>query len=65
LETRRLHTLAREELLDGFTVHAQDASDAHRIEAAVVNETADRLGMYAELVGDLANADEAIRLFRR
>jgi hypothetical protein len=65
LETRRLHTLAREKLLNRFAVHPQDATDAYGIETTVVNETPDRLGMHAELVGDFANADEALRWFRR
>jgi hypothetical protein len=42
-------------------VHAQDAADANGVEAAVVNEASNRLWMNAELVRDVADADE-IRL---
>jgi hypothetical protein len=37
---------------------AQDASDAHGVEAAVVDQTPDRLRMHAELGRDLSDADE-------
>jgi hypothetical protein len=46
-------------------VHAQDATDTNRVEAAVVDETPDRLGMHAELPGDLPNAVERIGLSLR
>jgi hypothetical protein len=50
--------LYREETVDGFAVHAEDAADAHRIEPPIVDQPPDRLGMHAELVRYLANADE-------
>jgi hypothetical protein len=62
LETRRLHALAREEEVDRLAVHTQHPTDPHRIEPAVVNQAPDRLGMHAELVGNVTNADEAVRL---
>jgi hypothetical protein len=50
--------LAGEERIDGALVDAQNAADADRIEAAVVDETTNRLGMDAELAGDLTDAVE-------
>ena len=62
LETRRLHALPREEAVDCRAVHAQHASDSHRVETAVMDQTPDRLGMHAELRRNLADADETLRL---
>jgi hypothetical protein len=58
LETRGLDALASEEAVDRLTVDAQNASDAHGVEAAVVDQTPDRLGVHAELGRDLSDADE-------
>ena len=62
LETRGLHALTREKTVDGFAMNAQHAPDAHGVEPPVVNQTPNRLGMHAELIGDLTNADEPIGL---
>jgi hypothetical protein len=59
LETRRLHALPREEAIDGVPMNAQHATDPHCIETAVVNQTADRLRVDAELVRHLTNAHES------
>jgi hypothetical protein len=58
VETRRFHALHREETVDGFAVHTKDTADAHRIEPPVVDQPPNRLGMHAELIRNLANADE-------
>lgn len=58
MKTRRLHALAREEAVDGLAVNAEDPPHANRVQPAVVNEPTDRLGMHAELTGDLADADQ-------
>ena len=58
METRGLHALAREKAIDGLAVNAQHAAHAHCVETAVVDQPADRLGMDAELVRNLANAHE-------
>jgi hypothetical protein len=50
--------LHREETVDGFAVHTKDTADAHRIEPPVVDQPPNRLGMHAELIRNLANADE-------
>ena len=65
LETRRLHTLTREEVVERRAVHAQYAPDAHGVQPPVVNEAADRLGMDAELLRHVTNADEALGLVLR
>jgi hypothetical protein len=62
LETRGLDALAREELVDRFSVDAQHATDANRVEPTVVNQAPDRLGVDAKLVRDFTNADEVVRL---
>ena len=62
LETRRLDTLAREKTVDGFAVNTQHTADADRVEPAVVDQAPDRFRMDAELVGDIANADQALGL---
>ena len=59
LETRGLHALTREKAIDGIAMNAEHTAHAHRVEAAVVNQSPDRLRMDAQLVRDLANADEA------
>jgi hypothetical protein len=51
--------LQREKAVDRFAVNAEDAADAHRIEPPVVDQPADRLGMHAELIRHLANADQS------
>jgi hypothetical protein len=58
LETRWLHALPREKAVDRFAMDAQDAADAHRIEPTVVDQPPDGLGMHAQLIRYLANADE-------
>jgi hypothetical protein len=58
LETRGLHALAREKTIDSLAMNTQHTADTHGVETAVVDEAPDRLGMHAELVRDLANADE-------
>jgi hypothetical protein len=65
LETRRLQALPREKAVDRFAVNSQDASHTHGVEAAVVNQAPNRFGMDAELVGHIANADEAVGLLLR
>src|SRR5947208_11225161 len=62
LETRRLDTLALEKTVDRFAVDTQHTSDAHGVESPVVDQTPNRFGMNAELVGDIANADQALGL---
>jgi hypothetical protein len=58
LETRRLHTLAREKAVDRVAMNTEDAADAHRIEPAAVDQPPDGLGVHAQLIRYLANADE-------
>jgi len=53
--------LPREKAVDSFAVDAQHTADAHCIEPAVVNQAPNRLRVDAELLRDVANADE-IRL---
>ena len=43
-------------------MHAKDASYAHGIEPAVVDQTPHRLRMHAELLRDLTDADETVGL---
>ena len=65
LETRGLHALTRKEAVDRFSVYTQHPSDADGVEPAVVDQATNGLGMDAELVGDVTNADEAVRLLLR
>jgi hypothetical protein len=58
LKTRGLDALAREEALDRVSMDAENAPHAHRVEAAVVNQPADGLGVDAELVRDVTDADQ-------
>jgi len=58
LKTRRLHALAREEAIDGCSMNAEDAADAHRVQPPVVDQPPDRLRMHPELIRNLANADQ-------
>jgi hypothetical protein len=58
LETRGLHALARKKAIDGLTMHAQDASYAHRVEASVVDQAPDRLRVDTQLVRDLTHAHQ-------
>jgi hypothetical protein len=60
LETRGLHALPSQKLVDGFAVHAENPTDAHGVEAPVMNEATNRLRMNAELIGDITNTDETI-----
>jgi hypothetical protein len=62
LETGGLDALASEEAVDRLTVDAQNASDAHGVEAAVVDQTPDCLGVHAELGRDLSDAHETAGL---
>jgi hypothetical protein len=57
--------LPREKAVDRFAVNAQDAPDANGVEPPVVNQASNRFRMDAELVGDIANADETVRLLIR
>jgi hypothetical protein len=43
-------------------VDAQHPADTHRVEPAVMDEAPDRLRMHAELIRNLANADEPVRV---
>jgi hypothetical protein len=57
--------LPREKAVDRLAVDAQHAPDANGVEPAVVDQASNRFGMNAELVGDLANTDETVRLLVR
>jgi hypothetical protein len=48
--------LAYEKLIDRLAVHAQDASDPHRIETSVVYQPPHCLRVDAKLVRNLADA---------
>jgi hypothetical protein len=48
--------LPGQERVDGALVYAKDAADANGVEAAVVDQTANRLGMDPELTRDFADA---------
>jgi len=50
--------LAREKAVDGFPMIAEDAAHPHRVEPPVLDQPPDRLRMHAELIRNLANADE-------
>src|SRR5438067_2159290 len=65
LETRRLDALACEKAIDSFAVHTQHPPDADGVEPPVVDQAPNRLRMNAELVGDIANADQAFGLMLR
>jgi hypothetical protein len=54
----RLYALPFDEPFDCPAIDAQDATHAHRVEAAVVDQAPDRLGMNTEPIGDIANAVE-------
>ena len=58
LETRWLHALPREVVVDRLSMNAEDTADTHRIQSAAVNQAPDRFRVHAELVRNLANADE-------
>jgi hypothetical protein len=62
LVARRLDALERKEAVDGLTMDAEHASNPDGVEPAVVDQPADGLGMHAELVRDLADADETFGL---
>jgi len=65
LETRGLHALSREKAVNGFAVHTQHTPHADGIEPPVVNQAPDRLRVDAELIRDVAHADEIVRLLLR
>ena len=65
LETRRLHALAHEEMVERRAVHAEDAADTNSVQPPVVNQATDRLRMDAELLCDVADADESFGLVLR
>jgi hypothetical protein len=50
--------LAREVVVDRLSMNAEDTADTHRIQSAAVNQAPDRFRMDAELIRNLANADE-------
>jgi hypothetical protein len=50
--------LPRKKAVDRFAVNAEDAADAHGIQSPVVDQPPDRLRVHAELIRNLANADE-------
>jgi hypothetical protein len=58
LETRWLHALPREEAVYRLSMDSQDATDANSIQSPVVDQPPDRLRVDAELIRNLANADE-------
>jgi len=58
LETRRLHALPREKEVDRFPMNAENAPDADGIQSPVVDQPPDRFRVHAELIRNLANADE-------
>jgi hypothetical protein len=58
LETRWLHALPGEKAIDRAPMNAEDAADTHGVEPAVVDQAPDRLGVHAELIRHLANADK-------
>lgn len=62
LETRRLHSLARKEAVDRAAVDTEDPSDPHGVEPSVMDQTPYRLGVDAELGGDLSDADQSCLL---
>jgi hypothetical protein len=62
LVARRLDSLARQKAVDGLPVNAENATDANGVQAAVVDEPADRLRVDAELTRDLADAVESVGL---
>lgn len=65
LETRRFHALPRQEVVDGFAMHAQDAPHADRVESTVVDQAPDGFWMHAELVRDITDTHEVWLLVRR
>ena len=60
LETRGLHALPGQKLVDGFAVNAEHPADAHGVEPPVMDQAPNRLRMNAELIGDITNADETV-----
>jgi hypothetical protein len=50
--------LARKKVVDRLSVNAEDAADPNRIQSPVVDQPPDRLRVHAELIRNLANADE-------
>jgi hypothetical protein len=66
LETRRLDALPRKKAVNGLTMNAEDAADAHGIEPAIVDQPPDGLRVHAKLIRHLANADEpGLSAYRR
>ena len=62
LTARRLDALARKKAVDRHPVDAEDATDTNGVQAAVVDQAADRLGMDTELAGDLPDGEEIVGL---
>ena len=60
LVARRLDALAQQKAVDRQPVNAEDATDADGVQASVVDQTADRLGVDAELDGDLPDGVETV-----
>jgi hypothetical protein len=58
LETRRLHTLTREEAVDRLPMDAEYTADSHGVEPPVMDQATDGLGMHPELGGHLTDADQ-------
>lgn len=57
---RGTDALPLEETIELGAADAQEASDPHALEPAVVDEAPDRLRVHAEAVGDLAHAHELV-----
>ena len=51
--------MTREKTVHRVLVHAQNAADTDRVEAAIVDQPPDRFGVDAELHRDFADAVEA------
>jgi len=58
MEARRFHPLPREVTVDRFSMNSEHTADPHRIQSPAVNQPPDRFRMHAELIRNLANADE-------
>jgi len=66
LETRWFHALPREKAVYRLSMDSEDAADANGIQSPVVDQPPDRLRVDAELIRNLANADEpGVSMFRR
>jgi hypothetical protein len=58
LETGWFHALPRKKVVHRLAVNAEDAADPNRVQSPVVDQPPDRLRVHAELIRNLANADE-------